>query len=393
MDHQKVAEGHMEAKRIKQTKHFSRKELPYQIQWFKDQEYFNADVLELSKLEVEQYASIAQEGFNLFERATDQIISANELSFLDIPSEFHKMISDSWNNRKNNPFLLGRFDLNGGLDSETVRIIEFNADTVTTIPETVYFQNIQIKELGDNKVCFNDLKEDLVQQLKELRTSISFEDASFLSTSFGHMEDVTNCNVVGEAAREAGFKTFYANLPDVFFSDDEGLFYKLPNGEFQTIDVWFKVIPWDWMFFEEPDLAKSLENLLANKLVVILNPPYTAIWQNKKFLAYITKYFPNNIIAETYTDKSTLNHWVSKPIYGRIGENIKIEGALRYETKGDYGDQPVIYQQYYKLDRDFKLNYYQAGVFYTHRPSALNFRREDVAIIAEDCEFVSHYIN
>ena len=32
--------------------------------------------------------------------------------------------------------LYGRFDLSGGLDGKPIKLIEFNADTATCIPET-----------------------------------------------------------------------------------------------------------------------------------------------------------------------------------------------------------------------------------------------------------------
>jgi glutathionylspermidine synthase len=129
--------------------------------------------------------------------------------------------------------------------------------------------------------------------------------------------------------------------------------------------------------------------------VVVLNPAYTAVWQNKKFLAYITQNFPNNILAETYLlQESRLGDFVKKPVYGRLGENITIETAAsaRQESNGDFGNQDMIYQKYYPLNKDMENYFYQVGMFYTSRASAINLRAQKSQIITDDCEFMSHFI-
>jgi glutathionylspermidine synthase len=381
----------MEDSRFKEIKSFSKKELPHQLHWFLKEDYFSNELIGLYFSEIEKFQHIAIESFNLFEKATEKIIKEKKLDYLNIPNFFHQTIEKSWEDRFNSPFLYGRFDVNGGLDGKDAKVIEFNADTCTTVPETILWQSIQVKEIPGNKVQFNFLKEDLKKTLSYFKTKINLPNPFILASSFGHPEDAQNCKVILDIAYEVGFNCFYSDLENVTFSEDEGIFFE-NNGGFQPVDIWFKLIPWDWMFNEEPKLARIISSILNKELAIVLNPAFTSIWQNKKFLTYITQNFPNNFISETYLNKSSMVSYVEKPVYGRMGENIKINSFGEVSTGGEFYQQEKIFQKYYPLMTDSDQYFYQLGIFYTHKPSAINFRAEEKKIITNDCEFMSHFI-
>lgn len=380
----------MEDNRFKEIKKIKKKELLPQLKWFAGEDYFSEELFGFHLSEIENLKFITSNAYSVFEKATNKIINDQQLDYLNIPRYFQPIIEKTWKERNDYPFMYGRFDINGGLDSKEARIIEFNADTCSTIPETIYWQQTQLKMLK-GKLQFNELASHLEQLLRKIKSSVTFQDAYFLASSFGYIEDQLNCETLLDIASKCGYNSLYANLEDVTFSEDQGVLYNMGK-EYQPVDVWFKLIPWDWMFNEEPELAKTLITIIEKKLCVVLNPPYTAIWQNKRFLAYITEHFPNRYIAETYLDTSKLSSYVSKPVYGRLGENINIVGEDRVSSKGEYESQQVVYQKYYPLPSDSENYYYQIGMFYSDRPSALNLRTQNSKIITDDCEFMSHYI-
>jgi glutathionylspermidine synthase len=190
----------------------------------------------------------------------------------------------------------------------------------------------------------------------------------------------------------------YRPLADLTFDAKEGIFYELPNGEFLKVDILFKMIPWDWIFANEPELAKLLASIIMKGQCVIMNPPYTTLWQNKKFLSYITKYYPNNgVIAETYDEQYNYgNSFVKKPIYGRLGENISVvkNGETVVNSSGDFEDQQIVYQNYYPLLKDTEGYSYQIGIFTNavNKASGLNFRYQKGEIITDECDFMAHQI-
>lgn len=381
---------HMEDNRFLDVKKRKKKHLPHILHWYLDEDYFSEEILGVYSAEVSTFKTLAQRAFDTLSQATDKIIEEGKLSAMGIPVSFHKCLIYSWKNRQKHPFLYGRFDINGGMDSLKPKIIEFNADTCSTVPETIYWQKLQIETLRNPKEQFNNLQKDIIESLSKLKRRMGFDKPSILASSFGYPDDVNNCTAILSCANEAGYNTFYTDLENVIFSED-GIFYEVGD-EYERVDVWFKIVPWDWIFNDEPELARTLTKLILEEKVVVLNPAFTTLWQNKKFLAYITKYFPNSPFAETYVNKDMLQDYVEKPIYGRIGENIKINASLRAESKGDFGSQEKIYQKYYPLVKDKENYFYQTGVFYTNKASAINFRAQETPIINEDCEFMSHYL-
>jgi glutathionylspermidine synthase len=380
----------MEDNRFREIKNLKKKEVPHILHWFINEDSFSEELFGFYSAEIRTYSSIAFEAFKLFEQATDKVIREKKLGDFNIPSYFHKTLEESWQNKNEHPFLLGRFDINGGLDNHEAKVIEFNADTCSTIPETIFWQSEQLKQLS-GKTQWNDLKRDLGETFRLIKSKINADDPFFLASSFGYKEDVLNCNALLDIANEVGYKCAYDDLERVVFADEEGIFFRIGE-EYQPVDVWFKLIPWDWIINEEQELARSLIKTLEHKKCIILNPPYTALWQNKKFLAYITAHFPNNFIAETYLSSNNLSQFVEKPILGRLGENISINANITQKSKGDYDKQEKVFQKYYPLNKDLENYYYQIGVFYTYHPSALNMRAEAKPIITDDCEFMSHYI-
>jgi glutathionylspermidine synthase len=383
--------GRLGDNRFREVKKLKKKNIPHYLHWFLKEDYFSEELLGVYRHEIDNFKHTAKEAYLIFEKATEKIISERKLALLGIPDFFHECIYYSWANRKRHPFLYGRFDINGGFGENEEKVIEFNADTCSTLPETLYWQTLQFKQLKPGFSSFNDLESELVNRLVELRTQIPVENPVFLGASFGYEEDKMNVNSVLDLANKAGFKPFYEDLENVVFSE-EGIFYTLGN-EYQMVDVWFKMIPWDWMFNEEPELAKIVSNLIVRDLVTVVNPAYSTIWQNKKFLAYITQHFPSNAIVKTFVNEPGLENYVKKPVYGRIGENIQIKVlSNQIKTKGDYGNQDCIYQEYHPLPIDMEGYYYQPGVFYIKDPVALNLRTQNQLVLTDDCEFMSHFV-
>jgi glutathionylspermidine synthase len=383
--------GLLEDNRFREISSLKKKDVHHSLQWFLKQDYFSDELLGFAAADIGSIGRLTQDAFAIFTQATEKILRDKKLHLLGIPSFFEECIYYSWSRRETHPFLMGRFDING-TDSSNYSIIEFNADTCSTLPETLYWQPQQVERLKDAK-HFNALQDDLQRSLTSLRRTVNKPAPILLGSSFGYEEDVQNVSAMLNVAHLAGYQTLYANLEDVVFAD-EGIFYQAGE-EYTLIDVWYKMIPWDWMFTEEPELARTVSRIITKDQAIVQNPPYTTIWQNKLFLTYITQHFPNACIAQTYTDLGwALTAYAQKPVYGRTGENITLKDEQGKETtsRGDYGNQKMVYQKYVPMLKDRENYYYQLGMFYTTQPSALNLRAQDSRILTDDCEFMSHFI-
>lgn len=386
------------------------RDMPFRLDYFARLDgYLTNEILRIKREELDVLTMQSHRVIELFEKATNKVIEENQLSEFDIPAYFQEALIKTWREKENHPLLLGRFDLCGGFDRfvSLPKIIEFNADTCTTIPESTIWQDLQAKKNGTPTQQLNTTAADLEQIIQQIcrriagDLNIPAKEVNFVGTSLDNIEDRENVLTILDAVSDENPDnptTAYRPLEDLTFDANEGIFYELPDGEFLKVDILFKMIPWDWIFTNEPDLGKLLASIITKNQCVILNPPYTTLWQNKKFLSYITRYFPNNgVIAETYDEQYNYGHsYVKKPIYGRLGENVSVIKNSKNvgSSAGDYENQRMVFQDYYPMLKDTDGYSYQIGIFSNaiNKASGLNFRCQKGEIITDDCDFMAHHI-
>ncbi len=362
------------------------------------EDYLSEDLLGVQQSEIDAYAAAAEELMSMYEKATHHVLENKRFKELGIPKNARKLIRLSWERRLEQPFLYGRFDFAGGLYGAPVKLIEFNADTATILPETVVIQAEQLKENNLSFGQFNSLQQDLTRRLAHIRQQNANRQPYMLFSTLGYAEDQLNADVVARAAEEAGFQVQHMRLESVIFSPDEGLYTELGQDMFYEHFFWFKLVPWEFIAYEEPELMDILTELAERDLIVFTNPAYTLLWQSKAMMKILWELYPNHPLLLKTSDKEDDFYgqpYVEKVIFGREGENVKVVGENGYtkeRNNGDFGQYPKIYQQFVELPKDSRGNYYQAGLYYTDRASALSFRREDGYIIDEDAEFVGHFI-
>ncbi|GAB4030995.1 glutathionylspermidine synthase family protein [Spirosoma gilvum] len=359
--------------------------------------YLTNEVVQVQPAEADSYYDAANELFEMFVAAGQHVIDENRFSELGIPANLVDLIKLSWDDDRN-IHLYGRFDLAGGIDGQPIKLIEFNADTATCLPETAIVQYAHLKANNlDESQQFNAVFETLTSQFEELlAVNPDLQPTLLLSAMRGYPEDDTNVALIGEAAREAGFEIEFDFVDHVEFSAEEGIFWQNPkNGQFEKLDFWFKLVPWEAIAEDEPELVTILTQIVRQRLAVVLNPAYTLLFQSKYILKILWELYPNHpLLLETDTKPLAGKACVEKVLFGREGANTRIlneNGSERLVTDGDYGDYPKIYQQYVAFPQDSAGNTYQAGVFYAGEACGLGFRRGGL-ILDNTASFVGHMI-
>jgi glutathionylspermidine synthase len=359
--------------------------------------YITDDVVVVSEQEAEQYYEAANELYEMFIEAGQHVLDNNRLEELGIPENLHRLVKYSWDNDKQ-WHLYGRFDLSGGLDGKPIKLIEFNADTATCIPETAVVQWASLKANNlDESKQFNTLYEQLVENFKEIqRQNPSFEPTLLISTMRDYPEDDTNMQVLGEAAKEAGFEVAFEYIDEVEFSPIEGIYKQNPQGgSFTKYDYWFKLIPWEYIGWDEPELADILTNMVINQKAIILNPAYTLLFQSKGILKVLWELYPNHpLLLQTEAKAIQGKASVEKVLFGREGANVRILSADGYaleKNDGEYFEQNTVFQEYTEFLQDKASNYYQAGVFFAGEACSLGFRKGG-KIIDNKAQFCGHII-
>lgn len=359
--------------------------------------YITDDIVVVSEQEAEQYYEAANELYEMFIEAAQHVIDNNRFDELGIPENLVPIVKYSWDNDKQ-WHLYGRFDLSGGIDGKPIKLIEFNADTATCIPETAVVQWASLKANNlDESQQFNTLYERLVENCRELQSqNPGFQPSLLISTMRDYPEDDTNMQVLGEAAKEAGFEVAFEYIDEVEFSAIEGIYKQNPaDGSFTKYDYWFKLVPWEYIGWDEPELADILTNIVTNKKAVILNPAYTLLFQSKGILKVLWELYPDHpLLLQTESKVLKGKQSVEKVLFGREGANVRILSADGYALEnndGEYFEQNTVFQEYTEFIQDKTGNYYQAGVFFAGEACALGFRKGG-KIIDNKAQFCGHII-
>ncbi len=359
--------------------------------------YITNEIVVVSETEAENYYEAANELYEMYVDAAQHVIDNNRFTELGIPENLIELVKNSWKNDAN-WHIYGRFDLSGGLDGKPIKLIEFNADTATCIPETAVVQWASLKaNYLDESQQFNTLYESFVEKFKELHLqNPNFEKTLLISTMKGFPEDDTNMQVMGEAAKEAGFDVAFEHIENVEFSATEGIFKQNPSdGIFKKYDFWFKLIPWEYIAGDEPELTQILTEISKNKKAIILNPAYTLLFQSKAMLKILWELYPHHsLLLETTSQPISGKTCVEKVLFGREGANVRIispVGSTEISTEGEYKSQKTVFQEYTEFIKDYAGNSYQAGVFFVGEASALGYRRGG-RILDNKAQFCGHLI-
>lgn len=359
--------------------------------------YLAGEVVTLTTAEADAYYEAANELFEMFVAAGQHVIDEDRFAELGIPENLVELIRLSWEDDRN-IHLYGRFDLAGGVEGQPIKLIEFNADTATCLPETAVVQYAHLRANGlDESHQFNAVFETLTSQFEELLAlNPDLQPTLLLSAMRGFPEDDANVALIGEAAREAGFELEFDFIDEVEFSAEEGIFWQNPkNSQFEKMDFWFKLVPWEAIAKEEPELTAILVEIIKKRLAVVLNPAYTLLFQSKYILKILWELYPDHpLLLETDTKPLAGKPCVEKVLFGREGANVRIlnaDGSERQAIGGEYGTYPNVYQEYVEFPKDSAGNTYQAGVFYAGEACGLGFRRGGL-ILDNSAGFVGHVV-
>lgn len=371
--------------------------------WHTDEDnssYVADEIVEISEDEANAYYEACNELYDMFCEAGEYVIENNLFHEINIPFNLVELIKESWENDVH-WHLYSRFDLAGGIDGKPIKLIEFNADTPTSLFETAIIQwaMLKLNNMEDTSQ-FNNLYEALVDNFKRIITLDSdiekFEEyysklgwKILFSSISSSSEDINTTKLLQHIATEAGFNTDFEYIENVQFSD-EGI-YK----DEESFEFWFKLIPWEDIAIEESELALLLTEIVKDKKAIIFNPAYTLMFQSKGFMKILWDLYPNHpLLLETSFEPLVGKKQVEKRCFGREGANTKIinsDGSIDEQTAGEYEGHKAIYQEYVELPTDAQGNSYQAGVFYAYEACALGFRKGG-KILNNMSKFVGHII-
>ena len=311
------------------------------------------------------------------------------LKRLRIAETFWPLIRDSW--RRHDASLYGRLDLSYG-GSGPAKLLEYNADTPTSIFEAAVFQWTWLEQgierglLKPDADQFNSLHERLIEAWKTFGPVARLHLAGVLDNP----EDAITLAYLEDTAKQAGLQTTVLAMESIGWRDGRG-FVDLED---EKIRLAFKLYPWEWMFQEAFGVR------LGPTLTRWIEPPWKAILSNKGMLALLWEMFPGhpNLLPAFFEDepnaKSLSSSFVRKPLLSREGANVTIvrHGDIVAAEQGPYGAEGYIRQALAPLP-NFSGQYPVLGSWLVDRaPCGLSIREDENPITGNRSRFLPHAI-
>ena len=308
---------------------------------------------------------------------------------LCIPKTYWDYVADSWRNREKD--LYGRLDFS--YDGEgAAKLLEYNADTPTTLYESAIFQWVWLEEAISGGLIprdcdqFAELHEDLVDAFR----AMGIDGILHLACLSDIEDDRETVHYLEDCAREAGLETNFLAMRDIGI-DALGRFTDLED---RIVTSLFKLYPWEWIMEEE------FGRYLLTSCVHFLEPPWKAVLSNKGLLPLLWEMFeghPNLLPAYFEGDPGAgalTDNYVRKPLLSRQGSNIEIvrDSVALSRKGGPYGGEGHIVQAFHPLP-EFEGKFPLVGCWMVAgRPAGLSIREAQSLITDEDANFVPHII-
>jgi glutathionylspermidine synthase len=321
--------------------------------------------------------------------AVQHVIDNNLYTKLAIPETFIPYIERTW--EEDHPSIYGRFDL--CYRDGQVKMLEFNADTPTSLYEAGIVQWFWLQDFDKAKDQFNSIHEKLIAYWKYLKDYLhpaTLDNPSTLHFTCVResLEDLTNTEYLRDCAIQGGLDTKLIYIDDIGWNTDTLSFVDLQD---QAIKNIFKLYPWEWMMHET-----FAENILtdSNKTFWI-EPAWKMILSNKAILPILWELYPDcPYLLPAYFEPDRLTDYVKKPFLSREGANIEMirAGAVLQQTEGEYGEEGHIYQQLFTLP-SFDGNYPVLGSWIIgQEPAGMGIREAGTLVTDNLSRFIPHLI-
>jgi glutathionylspermidine synthase len=272
------------------------------------------------------------------------------------------------------------------------KLLEYNADTPTSLFEAAVFQWTWLEQAMDRAVIskradqFNSLHERLIEAWKKHGGRKHLH----LTGMTDNIEDGGTLAYLQDTATQAGLKTTLMDIKDIGLASNGG-FVDLDD---RAIELAFKLYPWEWMFQDEFG-AK-----IAAAPTRWIEPPWKAILSNKGLLPLLWEMFPKhpNLLPAYFEDdpKASMlgSSFVRKPLYSREGANVTLvsAGTTLMEQQGPYGAEGYIRQAFAPLASNSDQYAVIGSWLVDHTPCGLSIREDENPITGNTSRFLPHAI-
>lgn len=299
---------------------------------------------EFNSTEIDLIDDAAQQLHDMCMQFVEKTISEKNYYGYNFSEETINLIEDSWN--RGDKSLIGRFDLAFDPLTGSIKMLEYNADTPTSLLEASIVQWNWLQDVFRGADQFNSIHEKLFDRFQEL----DIQTMTFVAAESAGREDWGNLHYLMDVAAQCNIQVQCFNIEDI------GVLY----GEFVDLDNTpiknlFKLYPWEWIVEEQ------FSQHLKTSSTTFHEPAWKMLLSNKALLPKLWQMFPNHcLLLESHflDDRFEINpnkDWVKKPLLSREGANVtKITSGIEEKLSGSdfnsmYDSSGYIIQEWFDL--------------------------------------------
>ncbi|MFJ4851194.1 MULTISPECIES: glutathionylspermidine synthase family protein [unclassified Streptomyces] len=352
---------------------------------------------EFSLPEVEELEAAVAELHAMCLAAAAHIVERDRFADLGIHDpRLAARIAESWHRRSELPSLYGRFDLRHDGAGGPAKLLEYNADTPTSLVEAASAQWFWMEDLFPGADQWNSLHERLVAAWKRQAPLLPPGPVHFAHSEGDELgEDLMTVAYLRETAEQAGLETRALSVEAIGW---DGLSRRFVDDRLAFIRSCFKLYPWEWLA-DDPfggHVLDTLDNGGGTGSTCWIEPAWKMLLSNKALLAVLWELYPGhpNLLAahlDGPRDMAATTGWVAKPLLGREGAGVTVHGAGEPAAVRD--DEPCCYQELAPLPV-FDGNHVVLGAWVVDgEPAGLGIRESAGPVTDEYARFVPHVIN
>jgi glutathionylspermidine synthase len=309
---------------------------------------------EFTAAEVDTLETAANSMQEMCLAAAQHIIDNKRYTELEIPAAAIPVIEWAWNAEP--PALYGRFDFSwaGAESGQSPKLLEYNADTPTSLLEAAVVQWHWLEEVGTslpsshNVLTFlapkadqlNSIHERLIAKWKDIKPYLN---ATVYFAGADEPEDILTLAYLQDTAQQAGLTAQPIAMLDIGWNEDRNSFLDLKEDRITSI---FKLYPWETMMAEQ----FAAQALATYRDMQWIEPIWKMLLSNKGILPILWELYPNhaNLLPAYFeaspADSHGMRDFVRKPLHSREGANITVvrNGAATITTDGPYEGARIV---------------------------------------------------
>ncbi|MGP3988002.1 glutathionylspermidine synthase family protein [Streptomyces sp. 3N207] len=346
--------------------------------------------------EVEALEEVVEELHGMCLRAAAHIVEAGRFADLGITDPaLVDRVAESWRRRAELPSLYGRFDLHYDGSGGPAKLLEYNADTPTSLVEAASPQWFWMEECFPGADQWNSLHERLVDVWKKqaalLPPGAPVHFAHSARDELG--EDLMTVAYLQETAEQAGLETVAIPMEEIGWDRLSGRFV---DQRLKFVRACFKLYPWEWLASDRfgPHVLETLDNGGGTGSTLWIEPAWKMLLSNKALLAILWELFPGHPnLLPAYLDGprelAATTGWAAKPLLGREGAGVTLHES---GAEPSVRDEPCCYQALCPLP-DFDGNRTVLGTWVVDGEAAgLGIRESAGPVTDEYARFLPHVI-